>query len=737
VAAVPTVPGVYFEPKPRFEPPPAVRTDVAGFIGFETRVRDGSTPSALAGTPVPSGHGFRVDVPAFEVAIPPFEATAEENRIRVNVPPATDFVLSQSNATPLLNDGESVVFALAVAAPGIRLLTVAGVPVAGPQAAAPGDVQLAAAVNAEAGEPAPFARLADIDVFRDGDDARLRVVNRNLHSRITNGTLPSAFIGGPPPTGHEFRIDIAAGDVAIQGDTQNIPTVTNFMLSASMVTTLLAPGERVIFSLVAIRTGPRLVSLMGAIAPAPGPVAGPPGDSLVAAAVRSVMGGGHRWVRLANVEYIRAGSALRMAVRPALPPAACNDYRDYVKFFGEPRRDGFFLARAVKAFFSNGARRCWIATVRAVRDGDTLGLAVARDEMLGLEGASEEEATGLERLILIEQVSIIDVPDLYARRSALTTTSVDLPPPRQAACFTPCDPAMLGTTAAPASQQLTLLDPLYADAEVLDLQRRMVTRLMPERWRALLLLTAPLEFDGSTGRFAGPSRRKALDWRNQFAGLGEEDELSVAAMYFPWLLNQEQIDAEVVEMPPTPFAAGVIARRDLTRGPAISPANETVRAVVGLTSTVDDDVQTALYAPPANINVFRPFPGYGIQLWGARTLSAERYLRYLSVRRCLTAIERRVHRALQGVVFEPHTPLLWFRVTQPIFEILLSFFNQGALLGAEPREAFYVRCDASNNTRETVLAGELHVEVGVAIAAPAEFIVFRIGRREGVVEVVE
>jgi uncharacterized protein len=77
------------------------------------------------------------------------------------------------------------------------------------------------------------------------------------------------------------------------------------------------------------------------------------------------------------------------------------------------------------------------------------------------------------------------------------------------------------------------------------------------------------------------------------------------------------------------------------------------------------------------------------------------------------------------------------RVTQLVFDILLRFFNQGVLRGSAPREAFYVRCDGSNNTKETVLAGQLHIEVGVAIAAPAEFIVFRIGRREGVIEVVE
>ena len=58
-------------------------------------------------------------------------------------------------------------------------------------------------------------------------------------------------------------------------------------------------------------------------------------------------------------------------------------------------------------------------------------------------------------------------------------------------------------------------------------------------------------------------------------------------------------------------------------------------------------------------------------------------------------------------------------------------------LQATPETSFYVRCDASNNPREVVDAGRLICEVGVAIAAAAEFIVFRVGRQDGVVEIQE
>jgi len=69
--------------------------------------------------------------------------------------------------------------------------------------------------------------------------------------------------------------------------------------------------------------------------------------------------------------------------------------------------------------------------------------------------------------------------------------------------------------------------------------------------------------------------------------------------------------------------------------------------------------------------------------------------------------------------------------------VLLPIYESGALRGSRPEEAFYIRCDSSVNSAETIDQGQLFIDVGVAIAAPAEFIVFRVGRREGVIQVVE
>ncbi len=256
-------------------------------------------------------------------------------------------------------------------------------------------------------------------------------------------------------------------------------------------------------------------------------------------------------------------------------------------------------------------------------------------------------------------------------------------------------------------------------------------------------------FEG--GRYVPPSDAFAESWRDAFdslvksEGFAEDAELACAGLYWPWVLSQERFGEVVEVLPPTPAVAGVFARRDLARGPHVAPANETLREVVGLTWAIDDERHGRLYEPDPDthglerpsINVLRTFPGRGIQVWGARTLSTDTWLRFTPVRRCLSAIERRMKVALDAIVFEPNTPLLWLQVVQIGLGILLPVFESGALRGATAEESFYVRCDASLNPPEFVAEGLLLCEIGVAIAAPSEFLIFRIGRQDNVLEVEE
>ncbi|MDR3698754.1 MAG: phage tail sheath subtilisin-like domain-containing protein [Candidatus Sulfopaludibacter sp.] len=557
--------------------------------------------------------------------------------------------------------------------------------------------------------------------------------------RVRDGATPTQLFGSPP-TGHAFRVDIISFLLPPElagGARLTAPAVTDLLLSESVVSIPIVPGGSIKYALVAAWDASRNVQWLV--------VAGPPSafpnspaatDEDIAAAA-----GGLKWLRIADIHVRRSsdGASVFPAVLPALPPARCNDWNDFaLRFGGLPAvDDGTLLARAVRAFFANGGARCYIGAIRRPRFDDSAGLESALGDLVGIAGSSERDATGLERLLCIFEVAIVDAPDLYSRIVDPAARTAPVPRPASDACFRVCSAIAGPRTAVSAAGNYAAGGPVFADAGVLATQQAMLVRCAPERWRVLLLLTAPVALDPLTGVFSGPTAARAVAWRQQLDGVVDDLSASVAAFYHPWALTQDKVGTPVYELPPTALAAGIIARRDLARGPHIAPANESLVGVVGLSPTVDEATDAAIYAPPLNINPLRPFPGLGIQLWGARTLSGDLWMRYLPVRRCLSAIERKALAALRPLVFEPNTPLLWFQITQAVLAILVPVFDAGALRGDTPEQSYYVVCDATNNPPESIAAGQVLCEVGVAIAAPAEFIVFRVGRREGVVEVLE
>src|SRR5262249_2381092 len=138
-----------------------------------------------------------------------------------------------------------------------------------------------------------------------------------------------------------------------------------------------------------------------------------------------------------------------------------------------------------------------------------------------------------------------------------------------------------------------------------------------------------------------------------------------------------------------------------------------------------------------HVNVLRAFPGRGLRIFGARTLSSDTDWRFLNIRRLLLMIERAVGLACQWAVFEPNDDGTRARLHLGLTRFLLGQWGLGALAGKTPQEAFFVRCDTTNNPPDDRANGRLVAEVGVAAAAPFEFVVLRVGRTDNEFEVSE
>jgi len=220
----------------------------------------------------------------------------------------------------------------------------------------------------------------------------------------------------------------------------------------------------------------------------------------------------------------------------------------------------------------------------------------------------------------------------------------------------------------------------------------------------------------------GLNPQKLKEWRVDYAGYDSK----YATLYYPWIKVMDPLRGAPVFLPPSGHVAGVWARTDATRGVHKAPANEVIRGAITLESGMTRGEHDQLN--PVGVNCIRAFPGQGIRIWGARTLSSDAEWRYLNVRRLFNFVEKSILLGTNWVVFEPNDRFLWERVSRTISTFLRRVWSSGALFGGSPEQAFFVKCDAENNPTENIDAGMLTVDIGLAPVKPAEFVVFRVSQ---------
>ncbi len=191
-----------------------------------------------------------------------------------------------------------------------------------------------------------------------------------------------------------------------------------------------------------------------------------------------------------------------------------------------------------------------------------------------------------------------------------------------------------------------------------------------------------------------------------------------------------QIGKMSLQMPPSPAMAAVWANIDQERGVFKAPANVGLSNVIGPSIKIDDETQKGMNVDATSgksVNAIRQLTGRGTVVWGARTLMGEsNEWRYISVRRFFNFVEESVKKASYRFVFEPNDANTWVKVRAMIENFLTLQWRAGALMGAKPEHAFFVRVGLGQTmTQDDVLNGRLIVEIGMAAVRPAEFIILR------------
>jgi phage tail sheath protein FI len=105
--------------------------------------------------------------------------------------------------------------------------------------------------------------------------------------------------------------------------------------------------------------------------------------------------------------------------------------------------------------------------------------------------------------------------------------------------------------------------------------------------------------------------------------------------------------------------------------------------------------------------------------------------RYINVRRLTIMIKESIKRGNSWAVFEPNDRTLWKTLRSEVTGFLRNVYADGALMGATPEEAFFVKCDEETNPPESIDLGQVVTVIGIAPVKPAEFIIFKIGQNTG------
>jgi uncharacterized protein len=492
------------------------------------------------------------------------------------------------------------------------------------------------------------------------------------------------------------------------------------------------------------------------------------------------------------IEGVSTSIAAFVGLAPGGPvntPMRISNWTQFAKIFGDtnepdngPFMDGAYLAHSVYGFFQNGGSLCWV--VRVGDDGGSNGAGAARAALpaaadggvetfaaVALEsgrddisvevveepaagegadqsytvrvsaGADKEEFTGLSlkkgrnnlatkvnaqsKLIKIEETGA-SLPEAQRVPAAgtyrLSAPSID--PTKVKPTHFEGDVARrrgMGGLAAVDEITMVVMPDIMTlasedgdDVQIRDLQGKMIAHCenMGDR---MAILDAPPDM----------LPQEILEWRMNTAGYDSK----FAALYYPWIEVMNPLTNQPMMVPPSGHVAGLWCRTDSSRGVHKAPANEVVLGANGLGFQVTGPEQGGLNK--VGINCIRAFPGRGIRVWGARTMSSDPEWRYINVRRLFNFVSESIMEGTQWSVFEPNDEKLWIQLRIAVSNFLTRVWSDGALFGSTPAQAFYVKCDSETNPPEVIEAGQVICEVGIAPVKPAEFVIFRLSQFSG------
>lgn len=207
------------------------------------------------------------------------------------------------------------------------------------------------------------------------------------------------------------------------------------------------------------------------------------------------------------------------------------------------------------------------------------------------------------------------------------------------------------------------------------------------------------------------------------------------AVYYPNIFVSDPLGRSpqaLRKVGPAGAIAGLYISTDRLYGAFKAPAGirASVRGAVAVEKALTSGELDTLNLGASPLNALRNLPGAGVVSMGARTLLQDGTAnKYVNMRRSLNYIRKQLESLTDFALFENNDEVLWSRLRSNISIFLGEYRNQGGLRGATEAEAFFVKIDTENNPQASIEQGEVHIEVGVALQYPAEFVVINLSQK--------
>lgn len=413
-----------------------------------------------------------------------------------------------------------------------------------------------------------------------------------------------------------------------------------------------------------------------------------------------------------------------------------------------------YLGAAVRSFFAQGGRKCYV-----VRVGDPLPILTDRSQKLleldklipgypyrvNASPIDRQTWQGVGHVLGLPDVSFLclpDLPDLVSADPVPLDPKIKLPQKRE--IFVPCseplpeieeDDRVMRRVSAPQCDEggyQQWVNSLWLVADWISREQREIQLVaavpMPQKGSAAD--TDLLQFLLNRGVLSQRLNRSLIGLSSTFVQL-----------VYPWVRSPGSVRLPEQLESPDAVLAGILARNALSRGAFFSIANLHLADVYDVYPILNrsQTQQPHLDNPQESfashnllqrVSLLGETPD-GLRVLSDVTTSLDENYRPASINRLISVIVRAARRLGETVLFEPGGDRLWRQLRDQLNSLMLTLLQSGALQGATPEEAFLVRCDRSTMTTADLENGRVITEIQFNSAMPIEQITVVLAMNEG------